>query len=168
MPADDVAAEPEGTETEGEAEPDAEVANPWHRRPFPRTLASLRRRVLGGGRVTDSTVRALREYARDHRDDVRPGLLLGHAYVRRAWLSDALERYELAYRLSPEARGDPRMLQNLLWMVGTQPPVASRAADAVATIYGAEATAALDEALADPDVDAAGRQRLEALRARLQ
>jgi hypothetical protein len=129
-------------------------------------MAQLRRRLYRGRPTSDATLKRLREYARDHRDDPRPSLLLAQAYFQRSWFSDALERYELVYELSPEARGDPRMLENLIRLTG-KPAVSKDAADAVVEIYGEEAREAVERALRAPGVDSSATRELERLRQRL-
>lgn len=171
-PPEAAAAPPEAAAEEPEPEPDpepvveveptAERVDPWAGA-VPRELARLKRRVYGRGRITDTLLRQLRQYAREHRDDPRPSLLLGDAYLRKGWSQDALERYELAYTLSPDARNDPRMLSNLVRIVVTVPVMAPKTGETIERIYGAEARDAVQEGLRSPDADTEARRRLRAL-----
>jgi hypothetical protein len=90
-------------------------------------------------------------------------LLLGDAYLRKGWSQDALERYELAYTLSPDARNDPRMLRNIVHIIATVSVMAPKASEALKRMYGAEAREAVQEAARAPDLDVEGRRRLRAL-----
>ena len=138
-------------------------ADPWEATPVPRELARLRRRVYGRGQISATLLRQLRQYARENRGDPRPSLLLGDAYLRKGWSQDALERYELAYTLSPDSRNDPRMLRNIVQIIATVPVMAPKASEALTRMYGAEARQAVYDAARAPDLDVEARRRLRAL-----
>jgi serine/threonine-protein kinase len=166
-PADAVAAEGTGAEAEVEPDQSAVARDPWATAPVPRELARLRRRVYGRGQVTDAILRQLRQYARDNRADARPSLLLGEAYMRKGWSQDALERYELAYSISADARHDARMLRNLVRIVAEVPGLAPRTSDDIKRMYGAEAREAIDAALGSRTLDDEAIRRLRTLRRQL-
>jgi hypothetical protein len=172
-----IEAPPPPTETEAEivAEPPpppstaapAAVAstNPWSH-DVPPELERLRRRVHGRRTPTRRDLPALSTYAHDHHSDARPVLLLGHAFARMHWMSEALERYERALSMSPEARGDPDVLPDLV-LVASAESTQRAASDLIASTYGADALPAVDAALADAETTPDARERLTTLRARL-
>ncbi len=135
-------------------------------RPLSPALRRFRRVVQSRDHLTRGDQRDLRKYDHDHPNDARPQLILAHAYTDRGWLSDALTRYEIGYRINPGARGDARMMQDLVRMVASR-PVSRRAAAAVANIYGREALQEVEAALRAQH-DPAGRARLKALRDQLR
>jgi hypothetical protein len=96
--------------------------------------------------------------------DARGLLLLGRIYHRRGWRSDAIESYEEAYEMSPDARGAPHMLDDLLADVPHR-SAGRRAARAIESFYGAEALPRLDAILADDTLEPDRRQSYERLRA---
>ena len=165
--ADAVAAEGAAAEADLEPEQSAVARDPWATAPVPREPARLRRRVYGRGQVTDAILRQLRQYARDNSADARPSLLLGEAYMRKGWSQDALERYELAYSISADARHDARMLRNLVRIVAEVPGLAPRTSDDIKRMYGAEAREAIDDALGSRNLEDEAIRRLRALRRQL-
>jgi hypothetical protein len=62
------------------------------------------------------------------------------------YFSDALERYRQAVTIDPSARGDRRMLPDLIRMAQS-PAVANRAADLIVQVYGPEAVDAVERAM---------------------
>jgi hypothetical protein len=118
-------------------------------------------------KANEATVRALRRYAREHRDDARPFLLLGRIYTARNWRDDALERYLRAHRIDPAARHDPHMRDDLIWLA-TQKSTSSRAGRALAAIYGEDVLPALRAQLASGNLETEERARLERLAERLE
>ena len=110
--------------------------------------------------------RALVQMQRASPTDPRPSLLLAHHFFHIQYLSDALERFEHAWRIDPSSRGCRFMLRDLLRILET-PSVADAAADVIVRVYGEEALSAVEGALgrrSDADLVA----RLTALRGRIQ
>src|SRR5690606_11476196 len=109
----------EGAAPEADAPADAPAAAPAAaprapaRDPFaealPRSLSRAARAVASGREVSTRYDKGLMQYARAHRGDARPQILLARAYLSRGWRSDAIERYGLAYREDPSSRGAPSM-----------------------------------------------------------
>jgi serine/threonine-protein kinase len=153
--------EPEPPVVEAVESDDITVPTPW-RGEVPEVLADVRARFEAGA-IGDEDVRTLRSEARRRPDDPRPHLLLGHVYFSRGWRSDALPAYERAFAIETTARGDQKMLDNLVAMAA-HPAVTDRATRAVRTIYGREALRTIDRALATGGLRASGRARLERLR----
>jgi eukaryotic-like serine/threonine-protein kinase len=158
MASDERAADPPRAQTD--------TPNPWEG-PVPPELASVRRALLAGRTPSKSVDDRLRRYARRHPKDPRPYLLLGGTYVARGWRSDAIDRYERAHRVDPAAKGDPRMLADLLSLV-KHPAVSARAARAVREIYGADAIPVIEAKLATPGMGADEGERLRRLKASLR
>jgi serine/threonine-protein kinase len=134
---------------------------------LPTTLARARAMRKRNPKANEATVRALRRYAREHRDDARPFLLLGRIYTARNWRDDALERYLRAHRIDPAARHDPHMRDDLIWLA-TQKSTSSRAGRALAAIYGEDVLPALRAQLASGNLETEERARLERLAERLE
>jgi hypothetical protein len=119
--------------------------NPWAGRE-PSTLSGVHRRVMRGQTITKRHMRSVAAYRRRHPRDVRATLLLAQAYASRGWLSSSLEQYRNVYRRNPAARGDPRMLRDIVRMSGTE-SLHSEAAAALIEIYGAESIPAIERAI---------------------
>ncbi len=160
-------AEPQGEaldEQGGEpAEPEEDLLgpNPWRTRPVRPALVRARRRVLAGNELSGASVRRLRAAVRRDRSDPRPHLLLAQSFVAGGRSASALERYDLAYRVDDEARGDPRMLFDLL-RLATEGDERASATAMLQRIYGQQALPAIDELL---DASELSEERLAALRA---
>lgn len=86
--------------------------------------------------------------------------------MNRGWFKDAIQKYLAAYAKDASSRGDRRMRRDLLRLMDN-PAAQERAANAIQTIYGAEALADIERMLASPGLDPVGRGHLEALRDRL-
>jgi hypothetical protein len=138
--------------------------NPWIGR-VPRQLVRLRSSHVRGG-LSSGELRTLTRYRNEHALDVRPRLLLGHAFVRRGWLTAALDQYERALSLDLGCRGEPDLLAALIRVARTS-GLAARASNMIVTAYGSEARQEVDEAIARESDDGA-RGRLQVLRARLE
>jgi hypothetical protein len=87
-------------------------------------------------------------------------------YFNQNWLSDAVERYRMAYRIDAAARGDRRMQHDLIRLV-TVDKVQSQAEGAIREIYAGEAVGPIERALQRDRLTAAERDTLAALRDRL-
>jgi eukaryotic-like serine/threonine-protein kinase len=137
--------------------------NPWAAR-VPRVLVRLRTSQHRGG-LSSSELRLLTRYRNEHALDVRPRLLLAHEFVRRGWLTVALDQYERALSLDFSCRGESDLLPALIRVARTA-GLAARASNMIVTVYGAEGREAVDRAIARERDDEA-RGRLQLLRARL-
>lgn len=144
-----------------------DAENPWQIRRRRSLLTRTRRSLLAGRALSEGIERRLRVYARDHRDDPRPHLLLGQGYTARGWGSAALERYELALRIDADSYGDPRMLHDLV-LLGSDSRVERQAADLLVRLYGASAMPAVDRALGRSRLPRPAERKLRALRVRLE
>jgi serine/threonine-protein kinase len=126
-------------------------------RPVPDSLAEVHAAVSRGEDVDESGIRTLRQYAADHREDPRPWLLLGHVYVQREWYADALEAYEQALRIDPDARLDPRMIEGFVTLLA-QRRQAEKSLAVARRFYGNDLLASIDARLrsgAMPNAEAA-------------
>ena len=133
---------------------------------LPRALRAAARRVGRGRELSRDQIRALRSYQQDHADDPRPSLLLGHDHYTRQWLTASIQRYRIASSIDPSSRGNAWMRDDLVAMAETGSHHRPAAA-LLAEIYGAEALPAVEAALARDGLDAASRERLERVRARV-
>lgn len=138
--------------------------DPWSAR-LPRELARFRQAFVRNG-MTNRELRNLTRYRNEHALDIRPRLLLGHAYVRRGWLNVALDQYERALSRDLSCRGDPDLLPALV-RVARSATLAARAANMIVAAYGSEAQETVDHAI-ERERDDGARGRLLVLRARLE
>ena len=169
----------------------ASGADPWSDPELPGLLRSAITKVDSDGAVSGSTRRALRAYARRHRNDGRPHLLLGHSYLSLGRMDDAVFCYRRALRVDSRARRDPRLLANLLSVVAASDRTNASAADGavgggpsgspessssevgltasalVVENYGRDALTVVDQAMHRDDIGHDERARLQALRAML-
>lgn len=156
---------PPPIETSAEASPIA-VGDPWAEPP-PEPLRPFLRMVEEGHVFEErSELRPLYALAREMEGDPRPRLLLGHLFFARGWLTEAIRRYEMAAELDAAARGDARMLANLL-DAASRESVGERAADVIAEVYGAEALPAIQAKIEQLEGRALPQLRLVQLRERL-
>ena len=136
--------------------------DPW-REAIPAALQPVRDKLDHQTRVSEAGLRPVYVYARLNPADPRPWLLAARAYAQQDWWSDAVDRYQRAYRLDASCRGDPQMLPDLA-KAAAHPTAGRSAAKAIHDIYGAEAIPALaserDRRAADHDAAA----RLDRLR----
>jgi hypothetical protein len=132
---------------------------------LPHELAAFRDRVRRGPPLDGDSFAPMYEYARRHRDDARIHLVLAEGYMMLGWFTDAIDRYLTAYRADATMKRHRAMLDDLIVLVFER-QVSLDAADALAAIYGREALAAIDAALAsEPPPDR--HRALTQLRARL-
>ena len=171
-PIDEAALADEVAQSQNEApapEPTSEPSlgpNPWTTRERVALLSTARQQVLRGRNLSRNTEQAIKRWARANRGDPRPHLVLGAYYSARDFQEASLERYDLAQRVAPDAKGDPRMLHDLV-RLSAEGPVTRQAADAVARIYGATAVPAIDGALERAGLSPEAQSRLRSLRARV-
>ena len=161
MPSPSANPTPTPTPVTGAATPE----NPWAG-PTPRLLADVKRAVDANRRISSRIDGRLISYARDHREDPRPHILLGRIYLARGWRPDAMERFEVAYRTNISAAGDPAMLEALV-ALAAHARTSSRATTLLRDAFGSRGLAAIDEALASGDLDEESTERLQRARTRL-
>lgn len=166
--AEEAAAEAQAIEapTDQEAASPAERVNPWQTHRSVAWLTRARRRVLRGRELGDRTEAALKRHAQRHREDPRPHLLLAQSYMNKGWKRSALERYDLAQRVDPNAPADPRMRVDMVRLAADS-SVQERAAETVDRIYGDEAAETIDNELESDRWSERARARLTVLRRRL-
>ena len=136
--------------------------DPWQQA-VPEDLKPLRATLERGARLTEGALGPAYAFARQNPSDPRPWLLVGHAYTQLNWLSDAVDRYERAYRADPTCRGDPQMLEDLL-RAATHRVAGRKAARAIRDMYGTEALPALEKAIARGAGDKDANDSLDHLR----
>lgn len=132
---------------------------------LPAPLKSAQARLQRGRGMTARHTRPLERFQRRNPDDVRGTLILGHAYAAQGKPRAAIRTYQQAYDQTDKARGDLRMLRNLLRFARVE-SLYGPARNALTQIYGTEAIDALDTLLAQTR-DGAQKQRLERLRREL-
>ena len=160
-------AEADDAEEDDAEEDDAPLGpNPWRVRPVVPRLVRARRIVLDGRALTRDQKRALRELVRADRADPRPHLVLAQSFVAGGQHTSAVQRYDLAHRVDGSARGDPRMLFDLV-RLATEGDAQRDAAAMLERVYGEDALLLVDELVEDDDLSAERRASLRALRARL-
>lgn len=133
----------------------------------PEELAILIRRIDRGESLSREDLAPAYQYSRTQRDDPRPLLVLGRAFTKMGWNSDAIERYERAFEADPDSKHDARMLEDLL-TIATRPETGDRAGALVGRVWGAEAIPAIDARLENEDLRRDERDRLTRLRGRLE
>lgn len=141
--------------------------DPWKERPSDALLDGARATVLERKPLATPTEKALRAFAQKHKGDPRPHLVIAQGFLARQQLEFAAQRYDLAYRVDTTAKGDPRMLADLLDLASDGPARAS-AAKAVAHAYGKEAIPTIDARLADSSLPPAKAEALKKLRDQLE
>jgi hypothetical protein len=104
--------------------------------------------ALNGAPGGEGTVKAIREYNRDHPNDVRGNLVIGQLYCNRFWRTDCVEELGTALERDPTVRGAPEVLPALLDMVaqGKVPALAQRL---IIKAYGSEALDPIDQAFGE-------------------
>jgi hypothetical protein len=105
----------------------------------------------------------LRRFNRTNPDAAQGHLLLAALYINRGWPLDALDEFDMAYRVDPSSRGAPEMLPSLLRMVSDDQG-AEDAARFIHQTYQREALPAIEAALREHDSDAGAVARLRKLR----
>jgi serine/threonine protein kinase len=168
--------EPTGEDTELVADATAEepampvpavrprAHDPW-RGAVPGLLSRLYHRIQAGHDLGRVDLRALSRYRDAHPRDARTRLLLGHAFLQRGWLTQALDQYERACRIDLSVRGDPELARALVRIARTE-TLSARASDSVVAIFGAEACPAIARVRAR-ETHADALARLDALTARI-
>ncbi len=136
------------------------AVDPWAGA-VPKNLAKVRKAVREGREMGNRTVAFLRSYRKLRPKDPRGHLLLAGLYLNRNWLRDAVKQYELAFRVDPSCRGDPKILRDLVQLAANRRS-SPQASELIRRVYGPEALPALDRALAKykEDPDAVARLRL--------
>lgn len=157
-------------ETEEPApEPSAEEVDrrhPWQTKRRVNFLNQARRRVLRGRALSAGAERNLKRWVRTHRDDARPHLLIAQSYMAKGWGRSAFDRYQLAQRVDPRSRFDPRMAGDLV-RIAAESSVSNAAGQYVVEIYGRDALEPIERELGRATLSDEARARLEALRARI-
>ncbi|MEQ8461553.1 MAG: protein kinase [Sandaracinaceae bacterium] len=143
--------------------PAVAVPDPWAEPP-PEPLRPYLAMVEEGRAFEDRTeIRPLYALAQAMPNDARPLLLLGHLFVERGWYTEGIRRYERAFQVDADARGDRRVLDNLVDLA-SRDSVGEAASNALITIYGAEALPAVDAAVAELEGQPLSQLRLVQLR----
>ncbi|MBW2460266.1 MAG: serine/threonine protein kinase [Deltaproteobacteria bacterium] len=139
-----------GDVTDPEAAVDNPTAWPAVRDPFegplPQELRRFHRRVRQGQHLSVRDRRDIGRLQRSMPGDARASLVLAHHFVDISYYGDAVQRYERAVAIDRSARGDRRMLPDLLRMAQS-PTVAVLAADVIVQAFGAEAISAVEAAM---------------------
>jgi hypothetical protein len=140
------------------------VRDPWSE-PAPNFIKRWHELALNGAPGAEGTVKAIREYNRDHPTDIRGYLVIGQLYLNRFWRADCVEAWTAALDKDLTARGAPELLPALLDMVaqGKAPALTNRL---ILKAYGTEALDPIDQAfdtVRNPEYAA----RLHALRLKI-
>ena len=121
--------------------------------------------ALKAGQV-GTAIRVARRVLSKHHNDPRAHLVLGHAYYRKLWHSDALDEYGHAIADDPTVRDDPTVQRNAIACLG-HARTARRGTTFIVEKLGAAATGALEDA-ARNSRDADIRRRAAEIVARLK
>ncbi|MFW5921211.1 MAG: hypothetical protein ACOCUS_05170, partial [Polyangiales bacterium] len=143
-----------------------DTPDPWDER-VPEELATAHEQIESGEPMDEDTTSSVRAYAWANEDDPRPYLLEGHSLFAKKRRVMAIARYTRAYEIDPGARGDPRMLENLIRLAASS-NTNEPASNAIEDIYGEEAVPAIEHALESPgSLPSGGGARLRQLRDQL-
>ena len=136
--------------------------DPWLRRPLSNRMNTHHRLTVRGRTLSANQVKATRRYARSHRADPLPHLVLAQHYANRGIFGGALQQYAIAYADDPGSIGDPRMLQDMVLTVkdGAE---AERAAEQIEAYFGRGAIGTVATALNEPTAGGPARERLQSL-----
>lgn len=136
--------------------------DPWAT--VPRELAKVMSKVNHGQVLSKREIASVHQYNARHPDDPRGHLVLARGYLNRRWIKDAANEYAIAMKVNEGARGDPRMLRDLVQIVEFG---SGEAEKLVREVYGEAALAAIDRALlGSPNPEA--KERLEKLKGDLK
>jgi serine/threonine protein kinase len=139
----------------------ATARDPWQAA-VPAQLRAARALMLKNGRASDKLLNTIRRYNGEHPDDARGHLLLGGLYMNRNWVSDAIQQYQLAFRLDAGARGDDHARSDLLALAGQASESWNQARALLLATYGRELQGPVSEAEAKTNL-ALSRTRLHEL-----
>jgi serine/threonine-protein kinase len=132
--------------------------DPWAT--VPRDLVRLVSKVNHGQGLSKREISSVHQFNAKRPDDPRGHLVLARGYLNRRWLKDAVNEYAVAMKVNEGARGDPRMLRDLIRIVEFGSSEGERL---VREIYGSAALVPIDRALLEsPNPEA--KERLERLR----
>lgn len=127
----------------------------------PPELLRLSSKVNHGRFFDKRDTKTIHQYNAKHASDPRGHLLLARSHLRRRWIKDATSEYASAYEVDHNAAGDPRMLPDLLTLIGLG---STEAPKLVMEAYGKDAEAALARELAKKTLKPDHRARLERFR----
>jgi serine/threonine-protein kinase len=150
------------TSAEAPPRPLGPAPDPWAT--VPRELVRLVRKVNGGKVLEKREIMSIHQWNAKHPDDPRGHLVLARGYLNKRWIKDAANEYGVAMKVNEGARGDPRMLKDLIQIVQFGSAEGERL---VREIYGSAALALIERALLEsptPEV----KERLERLRSDLK
>ncbi|MDD9934247.1 MAG: serine/threonine-protein kinase [Myxococcales bacterium] len=139
----------------------------WEERGVPEDLAAIHAKVSEGNGITKREVGRVRRFARAHRGDPRPFLLLARGFLNQGWRKDAIVRYRRAFEVDPTAVQHAPMLADLIDIAEGEKN-AELAADAIVEIYGADAATEVATAMSGRPKASPEHQRLAELSARLE
>ena len=145
--------------------PRVAARDPWNIE-VPGSLQALRDAIAKGEGGSAGNLKALRRYNSANPDDVYGHLLLAGFYANRGFTLDALDQYDMAYRIDPSSRGAPEMLEHALKMVKDD-IAAQDATRFITRVYGREALLAIGREAQARDTSAAAARRLKQLQARI-
>jgi eukaryotic-like serine/threonine-protein kinase len=136
--------------------------DPWAT--VPRDLARLVSKVNKGQSLGKREIASIHQWNARHPDDPRGHLVLARGFLNKRWIKDAANEYGVAMKVNEGARGDPRMLKDLIRIVQFGSSEGERL---VREVYGSAALAPIERALLEsptPEV----QERLERLRSDLK
>jgi serine/threonine protein kinase len=137
--------------------------NPWAS--VPQELLRLLTKVNHGGGLEKRELMSVHKYNGKHGADPRGHLLLARGYMNRHWLKDAVTEYAVALEMNRDARGDPRMLPDLVRLAALGLSDAPRL---IKETFGEAALPVIDRAFASPPKpEEKSRANLERLKSEL-
>lgn len=122
--------------------PAPDRADPWAGE-LPAPLAEAYPRTERHERFSRDELAPLYAYSKAHPDDSRGHLVLARAFADLGWFTPAIQRYEQAADADPEARNDPRMLDDVMPLLG-HADLHEAAQRLVTKVYGADAVPRLE------------------------
>lgn len=161
-PAPDNPAPPGSAEAAPPPRPLGPAPDPWST--VPRDLVRVVRKVNKGQGLDKREIASIHQWNAKHPDDPRGHLVLARGYLNKRWIKDSVNEYGVAMKVNEGARGDPRMLKDLIQIVQFGSTEGERL---VREIYGSAALALIERALLEspsPEV----KERLERLRSDLK
>jgi len=119
--------------------------------PLPDFMVDLHAKVLDKKWLSASQQKQLYEFGKQHRDDARPQVLLAWDARNREWDGISSDMYRIAYRADKRVKDDPRMLADLLYVVGAHQHETVEfkdTAELINDVFGAEALPRIEDELA--------------------
>jgi hypothetical protein len=130
----------------------------------PKVLIAGRDAADQGIPLSRRTTAYIHKFNGENPGDPRGHLILARSHLSRGWRKDVLREYAIAYKLNPDVRVEPRMLEDIMKLVVKG---SSTAEQFLKEAYGADAIGPVDRAIKDAAPNLAEVERLQKLRSEL-